>query len=78
MLERINGDFLVGSRVTLADGSKFLVPATVSVGADGSTVDLSALQAAIGSPTDAPWNGTDPSATLISIAKSISLNTATT
>jgi hypothetical protein len=30
-----------------------------------------------GSPTDAAWNGTDPSATVISLLKAIAVNTGT-
>lgn len=32
--------------------------------------------AVFGSPTDAAWNGTDPSATVISLLKAIAVNTA--
>lgn len=34
-----------------------------------------ALKTAIGSPTDAAWNGTDESATVIALLKKIALNT---
>lgn len=42
-------------------------------GEDGEPVAVST--AAIGEPTDAAWNGTDPSASVISLLKAIALNT---
>ncbi len=49
----------------------------VPVKADGTVIENDDLAAAIGSPTDTAWNGTDPSATVISLLKAIAVNTAT-
>jgi hypothetical protein len=52
--------------------AKLVVP--MPVDSSGDPVDYSA---AIGSPSDAPWNGTDPQASIISLLKAIALNTDT-
>jgi len=49
----------------------------VPVKADGTVIENDALSTAIGTPADTAWNGTDPSATVISLLKAIALNTAT-
>lgn len=52
--------------------------AAVMVDTTGQAIDngTADMTAAIGDPTDAAWNGTDPSATVISLLKAIALNTA--
>ncbi len=55
------------SKVTNPDAASATIPAL----ARGQLSQLVLLLAAIGSPTDAKWNGTDASASLISIAKKI-------
>lgn len=50
-------------------------PGVILMTVDGdeiATVDA----AAIGTPADEPWNGTDPEASMISLLKKIALNTA--
>jgi hypothetical protein len=50
----------------------------VTVGGATLTVDGAAAISVIGSPTDAAWNGTDPGATLISVAKKIAIEAVNT
>lgn len=40
-----------------------------------SALDTAAVATALGTPADEPWNGTDPSATVISLLKAIAANT---
>lgn len=70
---------LIDALLEKGDGTtstvKIVLPGFVSIGTDGQPVDSAAVIAAIGSPDDAAWNLTDPSASLISIAKAIAINT---
>jgi hypothetical protein len=76
---RPNVDYTLAEQVTSPiSGKTAFIPSMNLLGAGGTPVDLSELIAAIGSPDDPPWNGTDPSASLISISKMTALNTATT
>lgn len=64
-------------------GAPVVVTNTVAVETEaGNTVATSTNQelliAAIGTPTDAAWNGTAPAATVISLLKAIAMNTSTT
>ena len=45
----------------------------VAITSGGTEFDFASV---FGSPTDAAWNGTDPSATVISLLKAIAVNTA--
>lgn len=71
---------LVDALLVQGDGTtrtvKIVLPGFVSIGADGEPVDSAGVIAAIGAPDDAAWNLTDPSASLISIVKALTLNTA--
>lgn len=46
----------------------------VAITSGGTEFDFASV---FGSPTDAAWNGTDPSATVISLLKAIAVNTGT-
>lgn len=50
----------------------------VPVRANGTVIDPAAMVAAIGDPADEAWNGSDASATVISLLKAIALNTTPT
>ena len=72
---RPNVDYTVGTQVevtTSPTNSKTAFIPTIQIGdATGAGFDFAAT---FGSPDDAAWNGTDPSATMISLLKTIALN----
>lgn len=71
-----DGDRLVGTQVEDAGKAAF-IPSFQAVDAAGAPVSASTeeMTTAIGSPTDAAWDGVAGSATVISLLKKIALNT---
>lgn len=71
---RPNVDYTLATQVTSPVSGKTAFVPTVSIADSGGTeFDFAAV---FGSPTDAAWNGTDPSATVIALLKAIALNTS--